>query len=149
MIKINNSLKVHYTGWSKSPFFNTSVMIKHFRPKYTIVDNGKNSSINLLSLRGHLKYLQCRPLLSLLSANFEARWSTHELWYVVPRVYTYRQRNGHIRSYVGIHSACSSRLSQSTYLFGTCHFISITRMLTLRGYILGVLMHTTAWDCHW
>ena len=57
----------------KSPFFNTSVMIKHFRPMYTIVDNGKNSSINLLSLRGHLKYLQCRPLLSLLSANFEAR----------------------------------------------------------------------------
>ena len=24
-------------------------MIKHFRPKYTIVDNGKNSSINLIS----------------------------------------------------------------------------------------------------
>ena len=36
-------------------------MMKHFRPKYTIVDNGKNSSINLHSLRGHLKYLQCRP----------------------------------------------------------------------------------------
>ena len=25
----------------------------------------------------------------------------------------------------------------------------ITRKYPLRGYILGVLMHTTAWDQHW
>ena len=26
---------------------------------------------------------------------------------------------------------------------------SVTRKYPLRGYILGVLMHTTAWDRHW
>ena len=28
-------------------------------------------------------------------------------------------------------------------------FIKVTRKYPLRGYILGVLTHTTAWDRHW
>ena len=53
-----------------------------------------------------------------------------------------------VKEYSILYRTCGL-VSKTQYAERTLHEIENTRKYPLRGYILGVLTHTTAWDRHW